>query len=190
MATPPRSETSTAAGLVASPQGWGWTLASGIVLLLAGIVSLMAPLATVAAFAIFLGWVLLIAGIGGIVMGIRTRSSHQRSIDLLYGIVSFVIGLVMLVHPLAGAIGITYALAVWLGLRGIVEIAAAMRMPGGHVRSLLALTGVLNVLLAILLLVFPLMGVQLFGLFVALSFLFGGVVTILAALQLRRLAHP
>jgi uncharacterized membrane protein HdeD (DUF308 family) len=190
MATSPRPDGSTAASLVGSPQGWGWTMASGIVLVLAGIFSLLAPLATVTAFAILLGWILLIAGIAGIVMGIRTRSAHQRSIDLLYGIVSFVIGLVMLVHPLAGAVGITYALAVWLAVRGIVEIAAALRTPGGHVRGLLLLTGAVNVLLAILMLVFPLMGAQIFGLFVAISFLFGGLVTILAAVQLRRLAHP
>jgi uncharacterized membrane protein HdeD (DUF308 family) len=190
MATSPHGEAPTVVAVVGTPGGWGWTLASGIVLLLAGIFSLLAPLATVAAFAIFLGWVLLIAGIAGIVMGIRTRSRHARSIDLLYGIVSFVIGMIMLIHPLAGAVGITYVLALWLGLRGVVEIVAALRKSGGHLRSLLLLTGVLNVVLAILLLAFPLMGAQLFGLFVAVSFLFGGFVTVVAALQLRRLAHP
>jgi uncharacterized membrane protein HdeD (DUF308 family) len=178
----------TVVTVAGSPEGWGWTLASGIVLVLAGLLSLAAPLATVAYIAIFLGWVLLIAGIAGIVMGIRTRSRHQRSIDLLYGIASALIGIVLLDRPLIGAIGIVYALAIWLAVRGVVELVAASRTAPGRVRSLLILAGVLNLLFAILLIVFPLIGAQLFGLLVAISFLVGGIVTIIAALQLRRLA--
>jgi uncharacterized membrane protein HdeD (DUF308 family) len=178
----------TAATVAGSPQGWGWTLASGIVLVLAGLFSLAAPLATTVAIAIFFGWIFLIAGIAGIVMGIRTRSRHQRSIDLIYGIASALAGIVLLDQPLIGAIGLTYALAIWLAVRGVVELVAASRTAAGRVRSLLILAGVLNLLFAVLLVVFPLVGAQLFGLVVAISFLVGGVVTILAAIQLRRLA--
>ncbi len=178
----------TAAIVAGAPQGWGWTLASGIVLVLAGLFSLAAPLATTVAVAIVLGWLLLIAGIAGIVTGIRTRSRHRRSIDLLYGIASLVIGIVLLDQPLIGAIGITYALAIWLAVRGVAELLAAARTHPGRVRTLLGLAGAINLLFAVLLVVFPLIGAQLVGLVVAISFLVGGVVTILAALQLRRLA--
>lgn len=178
----------TAAAVAGSPQGWGWTLASGIVLVLAGLFSLAAPLATTVAIAIFFGWLFLIAGIAGIVMGIRTRSRHQRSIDLLYGVASLLVGIVLLDRPIVGAIGITYALAIWLAMRGVFEIVAASRTRSGQARWLLGLAGALNLLFAILLIVFPLMGAQLFGLMIAISFLVGGVVTIVAALQLRRLA--
>lgn len=188
MATFETSPPPTAATVVGSPAGWGWTLASGIVLVLAGLFSLAAPLATTAAIAIFFGWLLLIAGIAGIVMGIRTRSRHQRSIDLLYGVASALIGIVLLDRPLVGAIGITYALAIWLAVRGVFELAAASRTAPGRVRALLLLAGLLNLLFAVLLIVFPLIGAQLFGLLVASSFLVGGTVTILAAIQLRRLA--
>ena len=188
MATVQPNPPPTAASVAGSPQGWGWTLASGIVLVLAGLFSLAAPLATMAAIAIFLGWLLLIAGIAGIVMGIRTRSRHQRSIDLLYGIASALIGIVLLDQPLIGAIGIAYAMAIWLAVRGVAELIAVSRTAPGRVRSLLALAGALNLLFAVLLVVFPLIGAQLVGLVVAISLLVGGAVTILAAIQLRRLA--
>lgn len=178
----------TAAAVAGSPEGWGWTLASGIVLVLAGLFSLAAPLATTVAIAIFFGWLLLIAGIAGIVMGIRTHSRHQRSIDLLYGIASLLIGIVLLDQPLIGAVGITYALAIWLAVRGVAELIAASRTRAGQARWLLGLAGALNLLFAVLLIVFPLMGAQVFGLLVAISFLVGGIVTIIAATQLRRLA--
>ncbi len=188
MATSPPGPAPTAATVAGSPQGWGWTLASGIVLVLAGLFSLAAPLATTVAIAIFFGWLFLIAGIAGILMGIRTRSRHRRSIDLLYGIASALIGIVLLDQPLLGAIGITYALAIWLAVRGVAELIAVSRTPAGRVRTLLGLAGAINLLFAVLLVVFPLMGAQLVGLVVAISFLVGGVVTILAAIQLRRLA--
>ena len=178
----------TAATVAGSPDGWGWTLASGIVLVLAGLFSLAAPLATTAYIVIFFGWLLVVAGIAGIVMGIRTRSRHERSIDLLYGIASLLVGIVLLDQPLIGAIGITYALAIWLSVRGVAELIAASRTRPGQVRWLLGLAGALNLVFAVVLIVFPLLGAQVFGLLVAVSFLVGGVVTIIAALQLRRLA--
>ena len=187
MATFDTTPPPTAATVAGSPQGWGWTLASGIVLVLAGMLSLAAPLATTVAIAIFFGWLFLIAGIAGIVMGIRTRSRHQRSIDLLYGIAAALIGIVLLDQPLIGAIGITYALAIWLAVRGVAELIAVSRTAPGRVRTLLALAGAINLLFAVLLIVFPLMGAQFVGLVVAISFLVGGVVTIIAAVQLRRL---
>ena len=184
------SQAPTAAAVAGNPNSWGWALASGILLVVAGVFALAAPGAATVAFAIFFGWLLLIAGVAGIVMGIRTRSAHERWLDLLYGVASLVLGAVMLIHPIAGALSLTLAFAIFLAFRGAVEIGGALRAGRGQLRTMLIVAGVVNLLLAVLLLTgFPYPAVQAIGLFVGISFLIGGIATIAAAIQLRRLAN-
>lgn len=75
-------------------------------------------------------------------------------------------------------------------LRGASELIAARRAGAGRLRGALVAVGLANwVLAGLLLAAFPSPAVKFIGLFVGLSCLGGGLVTILAALQLRRLAH-
>lgn len=188
-ATPPRDTATAAAGLTGSPDGWGWTLACGILLVVAGVLALGAPLATTLALTGILGWVLVIAGIGGIVMGLRTRIAHRRTIDLLYGGVSLIVGIILLDNLLAGALSLTLAFAFFLAFRGAVELGGGSRSHG-HARTALIVAGAVNLMLAFLLVMSWPASVQVIGMFVGISFLIGGIVTIIAATQLRRLAHP
>ncbi|USI73019.1 HdeD family acid-resistance protein [Sphingomonas morindae] len=179
----------TVAGLAGPPSAWGWVVASGAVLILAGLAALAAPGAASVAVTLFLGWLLVIAGVAGIVMGLRTRRAHQRSLDLLYGGVSLLVGLIAVFNPIAGAASFALAFALWLGLRGVFELVGASRS-AGSLRTVLILAGLANLLLAVLLIAnFPYPALTVLGLFVGLSFLFSGVVSLLAGFQLRRIAH-
>jgi uncharacterized membrane protein HdeD (DUF308 family) len=167
---------------------WGWTMGCGIVLALAGILSLAAPGFTTVAITVLLGWVLLFTGIAGMVMGLRSHSMHRRWTDILYGAASLLIALFILFDPVAGAASLTLAFGVWLAFRGVVELAGASRAAAGHLRNTLILVGVIDVVLALLLFFnFPFPAVQALGAFVGISLLLGGIVTMLAAYQLRRI---
>lgn len=168
---------------------WGWTMAYGALFVIAGLLALLAPGFTTVALAVLLGWVLLITGIAGIVMGVRAHDVHRRTVDLLYGAVSLVVALFILFDPIAGAASLTLAFAAWLAFRGVVELAAVRRAPPGPSRGTLILIGAVDLLLALLLFLnFPFPAVSVLGVFVGASLLLGGVVTMLAAEQLRRLA--
>lgn len=185
-----RERIPTIATVAGDPAAWGWTLASGIVLVLAGVLALIAPTATTVYLAIFLAWVLVIAGAAGIVMGLRTRDPQRRWFDLLYGAASLVLGIVLLARPLAGALSLTLAFVLWLAVRGLIELIGAGRAQNRGLRTGLVVAGLVNLLLAALLFFnFPYPAVQVIGLFVGISFLFAGMLTLAAAFQLRRLAH-
>jgi uncharacterized membrane protein HdeD (DUF308 family) len=168
---------------------WSWTMACGVVLLLAGIFCLAAPGFTVAAIAVLIGWVLLFSGVAGVVMGLRSHGAHRRWSDILYGLASILVGLLVVIEPAAGAASLTLAFAVWLAFRGAVDFGAARLAGPGRLRGLLLLLGVINwALAAMLVLSFPFPAVQMLGVFVGLSLVLGGAATIFAAWQLRPVA--
>lgn len=165
---------------------WEWTMGVGVVLLLAGVLSLAAPGFTTVAITVLLAWVLVFVGIAGIVAGIRSRSVHRRWTDILYGAASLLVGLFILLDPVAGAASLTLVFAVWLAFRGTIELGGARRVGPGPLRGTLIAIGVVDWMLAVMLfLAFPFPAVQMLGVFVGISLLLGGAVTMLAAWQLR-----
>lgn len=169
--------------------GWGWVLAIGILTLVAGIAMLSAPVFTTVAAAIVAGWLLLILGVVGIVIGVRSRRSTGRVWDIATGALSVAAGLYMLFNPVSGAMTLTLGVAIWLGVRGVMWLVAAMRGAGGGYRALMVLNGIIDLVLATLLFVgFPYPAIGFIGIAIGVSLIFGGVSTIMAALALRKIA--
>lgn len=165
--------------------GWGWVLATGILMVIAGLIALFLPGLATVSMALFLGWLLLLYGIAGIVMGIRSRHGRGHPTDLLYGVISLIVGVVLLVFPIWGAFWLPLVASIWLLVRGIVELAAAARHR--RERGLLILSGVLNILLAVILFAgWPFPSIQLLGIAVGASFIVAGIVSIVGAFGLRR----
>lgn len=165
---------------------WTWTMACGVILLLAGILCLAAPGFTTAAIAVLIGWILLFTGIASVVLGFRSHGSHKRWSEILYGLASVLVGLLVIVDPAAGAATLALFIAIWLFWRGMVSFGAGRVAGPGPVRGMLIGIGAVDWLLALLLLVsWPFPAVQMLGVFVGLSLVLGGAVTMLAAWQLR-----
>lgn len=166
---------------------WGWLLLLGVLTVLAGIVLLTMPGLTTLALAIMVGWVLVLLGIGGVVVGIKSVRPSRRWGDIALGVLTFLLGLYTLLFPLSGAISLTVAITAWLFVRGGLELVAAMGGGQGRMRGLLAVSGVLDLILAVLLFVnLPFPAVQYVGIAVGVSLLFSGVLTAVAAFGLRR----
>jgi uncharacterized membrane protein HdeD (DUF308 family) len=165
---------------------WTWTMACGVILLLAGIFCLAAPGFTTAAIAVLIGWVLLFTGIAGAVLGFRSHGSHKRWSEVLYGLASILVGLLVIIDPAAGAATLALFIAIWLFWRGMVSFGAGRVAGPGPARGVLLGIGAVDWLLALLLLLsWPFPAVQMLGVFVGLSLALGGAVTMLAAWQLR-----
>ncbi|HEY0315734.1 MAG TPA: DUF308 domain-containing protein [Sphingomonas sp.] len=165
---------------------WTWTMACGVLLLVAGIVCLAAPGFTTAAIAVLIGWILLFTGIASVVMGFRSHGSHKRWSEISYGLGSVLVGLLVIIDPVAGAASLALLIAIWLVWRGMVSFGAARVAGPGPARGGLLAIGAVDWLLALLLLLsWPFPAVQMLGVFVGLSLVLSGAVTMLAAWQLR-----
>ena len=105
---------------------------------------------------------------------------------LILGIVTMVLGALIIARPAGSTYVIAILLAIYLLISGIVGIVRAFGrgIPGG-VRALYAIGGVLGIFLGLLMLRFsPEEKVELFGIFVAVWFLFSGVIQLVTASQL------
>ncbi|WP_454883909.1 HdeD family acid-resistance protein [Sphingomonas oryzagri] len=168
---------------------WTWTMACGVLLFVAGIFFLAAPGFTTAAIAVLIGWLLLFTGIATVVMGFRSHGAHRRWTEILYGAGSILVGLLVIIDPVAGAASLAMLVAFWLFWRGMIEFGAARLAGPGTTRGMLLGIGAINWVLALLLLLsWPFPAVQMLGVFIGLSFVLGGVATMLAAWQLRSIA--
>lgn len=105
---------------------------------------------------------------------------------LILGIVTMVLGVLIIARPAGSTYVIAILLAIYLLISGIVGIVRAFGrgIPGG-VRALYAIGGVLGIFLGLLMLRFsPEEKVELFGIFVAVWFLFSGVIQLVNASQM------
>src|SRR5689334_10781906 len=90
---------------------WGWFLTLGIALLVLGIVAILLNfVATIAGVALF-GSIVAVAGILQIIGAFRAHGAGHVFLDLLVGVLDLVVGLIVLSHPLAGALVLTLLLA-------------------------------------------------------------------------------
>ncbi len=162
----------------------GWIFAYGLLLMAIGIIALARPLATGLATGLFIAFLLLAGGVAGLVAGFSGRGWRSNWLDAVTGLLSLLLGLLVLADPFAGALSLVWMIGLWLLLVGAFELVAAMRS-STH-RGLLALLGALDVLLGIgLLLVGPVAALMMLAVMVGVSFLFRGAFLVLLVLRLR-----
>lgn len=79
--------------------GWGWLLASGAVSMVLGVLALIWPFSATLAATLVVGWLFLIAGAFALVGAFAGRGHRRRNYLLVYGALSVVAGLLLILHP-------------------------------------------------------------------------------------------
>ena len=165
--------------------GWGWLMAYGILSLLFGFLSLIWPFSATLTATVVIGFLFLFSGIASIAAGVMGGARQGRRYAVLFGIVSLFIGAIMVFDPVTGAMSLTLVVAVWLGVRGVMEILWGARV--AHHRGWMIALGVVNIVLALWILgSISFSALTLPGYILGVSFLFAGLVEVMRALNHRR----
>lgn len=176
----------------AAGAGWAWILAYGVLSLALGVLAFLNPFAATyaATYAatLVIGAFFIAAGIVSLAAGVMGK--HEgRGYAIGFGLLSLVIGVLMAFDPMSGALSLTLLVGVWLGIRGAMEIGLGARFKRG--RGLMIALGVVNILLAIYVFAtLPWSALTLPGFILGISFVFGGVTSILSALHHKKGAKP
>ena len=166
----------------AAGAGWGWILAYGVLSIVLGVLAFLNPFAATYAATLVIGAFLIAAGLVSIAAGFAGKGHEGRGYAIGFGVLSLVIGLVMAFAPATAAISLTLLVAIWLGIRGALEIGLGARFKRG--RALMIVLGVVNILLAIYVLAtLPWSALTLPGFILGISFLLGGVASVASALN-------
>ena len=105
---------------------WRAFMAEGVLLVILGLAAIALPLFAGLTTAILLGWVLLVAGVVGLVSTLRTRGAGAFAWSLLSACVALLAGVVLLVNPVAGLVTLTYVLIVYFVADGVFSVAGAL----------------------------------------------------------------
>ena len=165
--------------------GWGWIMAYGIVSVVLGILAFASPFAATFAATVVIGAFFFVSGAFAIAASLFGHGSAHRGYTILFGIASVIVGLIMMLEPATGALSLTLMVAVWLGVRGVLELVYGFRLK--RRRGMLIALGIINVLLALFILAsVPFSALTLPGYILGISFIFGGVTSITAAVDHRK----
>ncbi len=109
-------------------RSWGHAV-EGLVGIAAGVIAFAWPIVTMVALVFFLAAWAVVTGIFELVAAIRLRRVINGEWMLaLSGILSIVFGILVFAFPGAGAVGIAWVLGTYAGIAGIVLIALGIRL--------------------------------------------------------------
>ncbi len=159
-----------------------WFIALGALLIVLGIIAMVAAVTATMVTVLFFGILLLIAGLVQIVHAVSAIRWQGFLLHLLGGILYTVIGSLMLIDPVAGAIGLTMLLAFFFIVGGVLKTTLGIQAESVW----FTFSGGLDLLLGMLIwLGWPEIATWIIGLFIGIELLFAGIALVLIASRLR-----
>ena len=170
----------------------GWLTTVSVLMIIAGILAIVVPPAAGIAVAILVGWLLVFSGGAHLAFAWRTRGTGGFPWEVLLGILYIAVGAYLLLHPVAGLTSLTLALAIYLFVEGILELALSLLlrpMPGSR---WILLDSIITLILAVMIWrTWPSSTEWVIGTLVGVSMLFSGVTRLMLCTAARRVvANP
>jgi uncharacterized membrane protein HdeD (DUF308 family) len=106
----------------------GWTLFMGILTAALGTVLIIYPLATATATTVFVGSILILAGVAELFLALASQTPGSFFFQILMAVLYGFTGIVLVLHPFEGAESLTLFVGAMLIARGIVATVAAFKV--------------------------------------------------------------
>jgi uncharacterized membrane protein HdeD (DUF308 family) len=166
---------------------WGWLLALGIVMIILGTIAFfIAPAATIGTVLV-LGWLLVISGVVEVIHAFRVRRWGGLFLHLIGGLLGIFVGLLVVTHPLAGALAWTLLFASFFTVIGIFRVVTAISVKFPH-WGWAVFDGIVTLALGILLWAeWPWSGFWFLGMAVGISLILRGWSYLMFALAIHNL---
>ena len=153
----------------------GWMIFLGILVILSGILAIGAPLVAGISVTIFVGAMIIVAGISQLIHAFSLKFKQGLIVKIILSILAVIAGLFLLINPLQGLLGLTIIIGIYFIADGIGWITMAFSHKpekgwGWHLFS-----GIISVLLGIMILnQWPLSGVWAIGVLFGIRMLNAG----------------
>jgi len=172
-------------------QSWKFLLLRGLAAIAFGVLTWMRPGISILALMFVFGTYALVDGVIASWAGLRGRKTNEHwSVLLLGGLVGIAVGVATLMMPLRTAWALLLLVAIWAIVRGALEITAGIyarkEIEGEWV---LIFAGIVSMLFGVVLLSHPLSGGIAMLAMIAAYAVIAGVLLVLLAFRVRRLAH-
>lgn len=166
---------------------WGWLLVLGIIMVFLGTIALFITPAATIGTVLVLGWLLVVSGIVEAIQSFRVRRWGGIFLHLIGGVLGVLVGLLVVTHPVAGALAWTLLFASFFTVIGLFRLVAAIRLKFPN-WGWAAFDGGVTLLLGLLLWAdWPGSGLWFLGLAVGISLILRGWSYIMFAVAVRTL---
>jgi uncharacterized membrane protein HdeD (DUF308 family) len=167
---------------------WKAFFLEGILLAILGIAALILPPLASLAITIFLGWMFLISGIGGLIATFWARNTPGFWWSLISAALAVLAGMILLARPMQAVLTLTIVLGAYFLAEGVATIMYALE----HRRELtgrwswLVISGLVDIVISFLVITgLPSSAEWAIGVLVGINLLFGGATLIGIALAAR-----
>ena len=166
---------------------WGWFLALGIVLIVAGLAAIAFPFLSTIAAKIMLGWLFLIGGVVMILHAFNAPGWKGFIWELLIGILYLVAGAYLSFFPLTGLVTLAILLAALFIAEGVAEVIMAFQVRPHEGWGWLLLSGIAALAVGVMIgMDLPGSATWALGLLVGINLIFSGWSYVFLALAGRK----
>ena len=167
---------------------WAWWIVFllGVLAVIAGIVVVAKPSNSLTTLAVVSGIFILVDGIVAIVDA-STGTTENRGLVAILGVVSVVVGILLVRHPIGGVKAVALLLGIWMIAAALVRVVAAFALPEHRLRRLVA--AVILAIAGIAIVSEPHIGYATLALIVGIGFIGYGATMIVLGWALRTVGH-
>jgi uncharacterized membrane protein HdeD (DUF308 family) len=168
-------------------RNWGWLLAFGILSIILGTVGMGMTFGLTLVSVVFFGALLIVGGTFQLVDAFKCQGWKGALWHILIALLYIAGGLLIVVDPVLASETLTLALAAVLIAVGVSRVMMALQHRGQTGWGWLVLSGVISIALgAMIVAKWPMSGMWVIGLFVAIELIFNGWAYLFVALAARR----
>ncbi len=168
----------------------GWSIALGVLMILAGIIAMFAPWEAGLVITLVVGWSAIFNGFAQIVFGFRTHGGWHVLLEVLLGIIYIIAGIYLLMHPVGGLLALTLFLASFLLVYGIFALVLAFQIRPLQGWGWVLFDGIITILLGILIWAhWPFNSDWVVGTLFGISIFVSGITRLMMSLAIRRVAQ-
>jgi len=152
---------------------WAWWLLVlvGVLSIVAGIIILFKPGDSLATLAVIAGIYLLLDGILELVSSFF-RTTSNRGMVALFGVITAIVGVLLIRHPIAGVAAVALLIGLWLITIGVIRMATAWEELEHRVWH--AIAGLVEIIAGIVIVAVPSIGFTTLAILVGIGFILNG----------------
>ena len=133
-------------------RSWKALMTIGVIAIAVGCVAIVVPAVSSVGTAIFIGWILLIAGAFLVAGAFSAHSIGTVVLRLLWAFLTVIVGLYLIVEPHNGTLTLTLVLGIYFLFMGLTRVTVAFLGRGRPNAGLVGLSGFAGLLIGILIL--------------------------------------
>lgn len=164
-------------------------ITKGIIFVILGILAIALPTITTYSITILVGILFLLAGITQAIWLLKNTDHPSFWFSLITAALAIIIGILILIYPLHGAMFLTLLLGIWFMVHGIVQIAVAIQARGLTTNwGLMLFSGIISIILALIIWSgWPATTLWVIGLLLGINLLLFGIALLAFAFRLKNL---